>query len=389
MLLLVGALAAASQLTLDSDGTVTRARSAHASLMVMLHTKYDHASSLAVPMFRTLVDRWGSTNVTFAFADAEATPELANALIGDSGSLPAYALFLHGIGAPVRYSGGWSDKSIGSWLHKQTAMRPVEARTVAEVQAAVNNSAHGIALVGFLTEAQRQRKLLEVAARAAQAPAAVVLGDSELATALLGATASAAPCIVVVRRDATRWPVLSGALTQRAVEAFARERAMPALVSIGDSARSFSQQVRNHPLQVHVLLFHRSGQQGPHAPSDEALETMRLVAERHDGEALFLAYDFFDNDPDAFSAHKVSQSQLPIALAVHGRGGFNERTWRLPPGSGGEGGIFEEELERLVGRALGELSADSSAGALTASEQQRMVDTPEHFHEQQEGHDEL
>ena len=30
--------------------------------------------------------------------------------------------------------------------------------------------------------------------------------------------------------------------------------------------------LRLHPLQVHVLLMHRSGQNGPHAPSDEALD---------------------------------------------------------------------------------------------------------------------
>ena len=381
MLLAIGALAAAATLlNIESDGAVTRARNTHNSLMIMLHHPLDHSSSLATPMFRKLADDWDSYNMTFALVNSEKAPELAKSLIGETGNVPAYALFLKGMSAPVRYKGGWSAKSIAAWLHKQTAMRPIEARNSRELREAVRENAHGLALVGFLTDAQRDRKLLELAARAAQAPAAVIHGSSKLAKKLLGEEAATKPCILVVRENATRWPLLGGALTQIAVTAFAKERAMPALVTIGDKARDFTEQIRSHPLQLQVLLYHRSGADGPHAPSDEAIETMKLVAERHDGKAVFASYDFFDNDPDAFSTHKMYANDLPSVIAVHERGGFNERTWRMPTGSGGDNGIFEDEVDRLVERALGELDSRSQ-GKLTAIEQQRTFEVPERFWE--------
>lgn len=245
------------------------------------------------------------------------------------------------------------------------------------------SSAHGLAVVGLLTEAQRARRLLEVAARAAQASAAILHGEDELAlelnrTASIEGASVEGSYILVVRRGELRWPMLRPPLLQSAVEAFVRERAMPSLVAMGDSARSFSMQVRSHPLKLHVMLMHRSGAHGPHDESEEALDAMRHVAARHDGEALFLSYDFFDNDPDAFSAHKVYVSELPVALAVHDRGGFHERTWRLPAGRGGEKGIDEDDIEHLVERAIGELKG-SAAGRLAAREQQRVLELPPGF----------
>ena len=58
----------------------------------------------------------------------------------------------------------------------------------------------------------------------------------------------------------------------------------------------------------------------------------------------------------------------------------NERTWRMPTGSGGDNGIFEDEVDRLVERALGELDSRSQ-GKLTAIEQQRTFEVPERFWE--------
>jgi len=382
--MLIFAAVLANVLTLDSDGAVTRAREKHAQLLIMMHSPHDHACTLAAPMFRNLADAWSGprSNTTFALADQEVVPQLSKVFFGPRGggenSLPAYALYIKGIGAPVFYKGGWSEKSIGKWLRTQTEMQPAEVNSAAALRAAVDANAHGLALVGFLTESQRSRRLLEVAARSAQAPAAVILGNEALADELGADLADRRPCVLVVRRHETRWPLLTGALTQSTVEAFVRERGMPSLVSIGDSNRSFSMQVRKHPLQVHVLLMHRSGQNGPHAPSDEALDLFQRVAARHDGTALFLAYDFFDNDPDAFAAHKVYASELPVVLAVHERGGFNERTWRLPRGSGGDNGILEEEIDQLVERALSELEP-KEAGTLTAAEQQSVFEAHEGF----------
>ena len=387
--------AQAQIVTLDSDRAVTRAREEYAQLMVLLHSPHDHACTVAVPLFRNLEASWRTGedmpgNATFALADVDAAPELSQQILGERGNLPAYVLYLKGIAAPVLYRGGWSDKSISAWLRKQVALRPTEVNTLDELRVAVRASTHGLALLGFLTNPQRERGLLEVAARTAQAPAAVLLGSKNLAREL-GEEVVEEPCVLVVRRDDGEWPLLGGALTQVAVEAFARERAMPTLVAIGDSNRSFSQQVRQHPLQLHVLVMHRSGQHGPHEASDDALEAMRRVAARHDGEALFLSYDFFDNDPDAFSVLKVYASELPIVLAVHGRGGFNERVWRLPSGSGGEDGIDEEEIEGLVERALGSLDS-KAAGQLTARRQHRVFEVPDGFWDDDSAsveHDEL
>ena len=78
---------------------------------------------------------------------------------GGENSLPAYALYIKGIGAPVFYKGGWSEKSIGKWLRTQTEMQPAEVNSAAALRAAVDANAHGLALVGFLTESQRSRRL--------------------------------------------------------------------------------------------------------------------------------------------------------------------------------------------------------------------------------------
>ena len=352
--------------------------------MIMLHEPHDHACSLAAPMFQDLAAAWSSTddskpsNVTFAMANSNDAPVLSKSILGGSGNVPAYALYLKGIATPVIYKGGWSAKSLSSWLNKQLALQPVEADSIAALRAAVSDSKHGLALVGFLSEAQRERRLLEVAARAAQAPGAVVHGSAALADAL-GRGIAEQPCVLVMRRDEAGWPMLRGPLTQRAVEGFARERVMPSLVAMGDSTRDFSQLVRNHPLQLQMIVLHRSGQRGPHEKSDNALIAMRAVAQKHGGEATFLSYDFFDNDPDAFMAFNVPPNDLPVVLAVHSRGGFTERTWRLPPGRDGEDGIMgEADVERLLARARADLR-ESKIGKLTAHEQQSVVQAPDDF----------
>ena len=99
------------------------------------------------------------------------------------GNLPTYALFTQGIMHPSIYKGGWSAKPIGAWLHRQLELQPKEVDSLMALRRLVRKNKNGIALVGFLSEAQRKRRLLEVAARAAQAPIAVGLAGESLAQA--------------------------------------------------------------------------------------------------------------------------------------------------------------------------------------------------------------
>lgn len=375
---------ASTVISLDSDSAVTRARDQSKALFIMLQSPFDHGCKLAAPFFRTLHGNWtagvGPPNVTFAFADSEKTTSLAKTILGEKGFVPGYALYVKGVAPPFLYSGGWSDKSLGAWLHKQLAMRPTDVGSIAALREAVDASSHGLVLAGFLTEAQRGRRLLEIAARAAQSPASVVHGDAALAAAL-GQAVAAEPCVLVVRRDETRWPLLRKPLAQHVVEAFARERTLPSLIRVGDKkGKGFGMMIRQHPLQLHVCLFHRTGEHGPHEPSDDALEAMRRVAERREGDALYMSYDFFDNDPDAFSTVQVKFSDLPAAIAIYGRGTFHEKIWRMAADKGGEfGALGEDDIEQLVERALGELTSKRSkrAGKLTAGEQQQLLEVSE------------
>jgi hypothetical protein len=335
--------------------------------MMMLHTPHDHACSLAVPMFKRVAKSWSTPgNITFALIEVEHAPKLAKSLGagGAEPSLPVYALSLQGVAAPVRYRGGWSDASIDAWLKRQAALNPVEVHTVDDLRALAERHEHALVVVGFLgEEQQRERRVVEAAARGAQVQAAVALGDNQLASDL----DLQAPCIVVARgAEYGPWPLLrgGGTLPQSTVETFLHRRAMPLLIPIGDSTKSFSMQVRTHPIQMHVLLIHRSGARGPDEASDAALGAMRSAAITFDGRALFLAYDFFDNDPDQFTSQRVYENQLPAVLVLHGRGGFSERKWRLP--GGGELRIEGSDIENLVSHALDsigdELVDDGSFG---------------------------
>ena len=145
-----------------------------------------------------------------------------------------------------------------------------------------------------------------------------------------------------------------------------RHRALPLVVAIGDSHKTFSMQVRAHPINLQVLLIHRSGKSAAsHEASDAALTEMRDAAASFEGRALFLSYDFFDNDPETFTAHKVYANELPAVLVVHGRGGFHERTWRLP-GGGERFDITARAIEGIVSYALDGTGAGEQAPA-TAS----------------------
>lgn len=325
--------------------------------MIMLHSPHDHACQLALPMFRKVAAEWETPgNVTFAIIDVEDTPEMVRKLnVDPTGGLPAYALTLQGVSSAVRYRGGWSHTSISAWLQKQVTLSPVIVRSLDELRTVAMGHEHGLAVVGFLTKKQSKRRLLESAARNAQVQAAVALGGDELATALGLAGAATDPCVLVVRLQAAGapWPLLRGsaALAEQAtIESFLRRRALPSAIRIGDTHRAFSMQVRNHPIGVQVLLVHRSGARGYDAPSELAIDAMHEVAPDFDGRALFITYDFFDNDPDQFTSHKVYESQLPAVIVFHDRGGFKEREWRLP--GGGEAGIEAHEIATLVQRAL-------------------------------------
>lgn len=381
------ASAAPTVLILDSEDAVSRERYKHPTMLLMIHSPYDATCRISTPYYQKLANAWtrGATkekpsNVTFAMAEEDKVPFLFKEHFGERAPVPGYLLYFEGMVSPIKYTGGISPSAIREWLHKQKAVQPVEAHTINELRKAVHDHKNGLAIVGFLTEAQRSRRLLEVAARGAQVNGAVVYGDAALAREL-GATVSAEPCVVVVRKDSTRWPLLRGPLTQVAVQSFARERVMPEVIPMGDHDNDFSMIVRGHPLKLHVLLMHRSGKDGPHAPSDEALEVFKDVAERHDGKALFVSYDFFDNPPDAFAIFKVTVNELPAAIAVHGRGSMEETVWRLPygRGGGGEGGTIEaSDLEDMLKRANSDLGRRKK-GKLSVGEQQRILEMSDGF----------
>lgn len=357
-LLIVAVTPVRALLTLRSDAEAMRARKQHTQLMIMLFSPHDHGCSLALPMFRKAASGWDSMrhgNVTFAVGDIEVTPDLAVAARAELGSLPTYLLFVQGLDRPVSYRGGWSEKSIMTWLqNQQAALQPIEVSSLDDLLGFARDVQPSLLVVGFLSTAQRERRLLEAAAREAQAQQATGVAVAHGNAALAAELDVVAPCIVAVRLGAATWPLLRGpGLAQQRVEDFLRQRVLPLLVPIGDSAKIFSAQVRAHPIQLQVLLIHRpSGQQGAfHEASEAALREMRHAAATFEGRALFLSYDFFDNNPETFTSRNVYASELPVVLLVHGRGGFNERTWRLP-GGGERLDITAQAIESVVSLAL-------------------------------------
>ena len=226
--------------------------------------------------------------------------------------LPGSALLLAGLAKPVRYTGGWSENSISTWVKQQAALQmQVIKGKIDDLIGFARDAQPSVLVVGFMTAAQRNKRLLEASARSVQALGVrIALGDDALA-AELGA---GVPSVVVCRLGAERWPLLRGqSLGQRDVENFLRLRALPSVTPVGEVERTFASQVRSHPVQMHVMLVHRSGKQGPHELSERALREMRDAAPAFEGRALFLSYDFYDNNPEMFTVHGVLMNELPAA----------------------------------------------------------------------------
>lgn len=350
-------------LKLRDDREVTRARNEHRALLMMIEHRADHGCKLAAEMFERAAALWGAPgNVTFARIDMDKAPGIADSLgaridTGISG-LPKYALSLSGLPAPIKYSGGWSEASLGVWLHQQLALKPVDAQDLLDVGRLASRNAHGLAVVGLLTAAQRQRKLLELAARAAEVRAAVVLGGDALA-AEMGVEA---PAVVVVSADPSEpWAVLRPPLAMHAVESFLWRRALPLVVKLGDHKRDFAKHVREHAheLGLQAILVHLSGERGPDSESESALAELHRAARKQPQAALYLAYDFFDNDPEQFVSRQVYASELPTLLLVHARGRPDERIWRLSEGQPIRAKAIAELIERAT-RELGEAALTSS-----------------------------
>lgn len=344
-----------SALRLRSDDEVQRARVQYTQLMMMVESEYDQGCQMAAEMFERAATKWSAPdNVTFARIDVERAPKIADALGANAGAeLPRYGLSLAGLAKPVGYSGGWSEASIGDWLHRQIALHPVEVTDLLSAARLARDNPHGLLVLGLLTAAQRQRRLLEVAARASDVHAAVAHGDPALAEEF----GVDAPCVLIISKHADEdWTMLQPPLTQQALQRFLWNQAMPLVVPIGDRHRAFARHVREHNLRLQVLLVHQSGERGPDDTSERALGEVHQAALAVRAHVLFLSYDFFDNDPDMFTAHGVYQHELPAVLAVHDRGGFKERVWRLPA----EKAVSTSSIITLVRDAMIALGSEST-----------------------------
>lgn len=345
---------------LRSDAEVQRARNDHAALLMMVEHRADHGCKLAAEMFERAASQWSAPgNVTFARIDMDVAPTVARDLGArmDNGvdGLPKYALSLAGLPVPIKYSGGWSEASLGKWLHQQLALKPVDAGQLLDVARIARQNKHGVAVVGLLTDAQRKRRLLELAARTAQVHATVVHGDSSVA----GEMALDVPCVVVVSHDASeRWAVLRPPLTQQAVERFLWRRALPLVVHVGDHKRDFAAHVRGHAHEsrLQAILVHISGARGPDDESESALAELHRAARQKPHAAMYVAYDFFDNDPEQFVAHGIYASELPTLLLIQARGRPEERVWRLSESQP----IRSRAVIELIEKATIELAEDKA-----------------------------
>ena len=354
-------------LKLRSDVEVLRARAQHPALFIMVEYPTDQACKLAADMFERAAALWAKRNVAFARVDMQKATNTAS-LLGartDRGidGLPKYALSLAGSAALISYVGGWSEESLSSWLQHQLALSPVNASSLSDLSQLVTRNKHGLAVIGLLTDAQRERRLLELAARGAEARAAIVHGDDHLA----GAMGLAVPSIVVVSSDpSVPWALMKPPFTQIAVESFLWRRGLPLVVQVGDHERSFAKHVREHAHNdgLQVILVHISGQRGQDDESESALAELHRAAIKQSRTALFLAYDFFDNDPDQFTSRGLYASELPTLLVVHGRGRPQERLWvlggtRNMSGSGQP--IRASAVVRLIRKASEELGEAAAA----------------------------
>eukprot|EP00966_Prymnesium_polylepis_P256711 5929873-Prymnesium_polylepis.2 len=241
-------------LSLEDDESVKLAEQTHPRLVLMLQSPFDHGCSMARPAFERLAKAW--QNITFGLVDVGGAPLLAKRLRGASAQLPAYGLLLAGMSAPIRYEGGWSENSLGAWLLQQAELKAVELNDAADLEAM--SQAHSVVVVALLTDKQKTRRSVEVAARTGQLQAPLAIGGEDLA-AQLGAPF---PSLLVMNRDGYPWPLRRAPLVLKAVEAFLRQRALPLVVPLGDSDRRFSRQVREHPAPLQVIVVHTSGARG-------------------------------------------------------------------------------------------------------------------------------
>eukprot|EP00966_Prymnesium_polylepis_P049565 1147296-Prymnesium_polylepis.1 len=212
-------LRAPQVLSLEDDESVKLAEQRHPRLLVMLQSPFDHGCCMARPAFERLAKAW--QNVTFGLVDVAGAPLLAKRLRGASAKLPAYGLLLASISAPIRYDGGWSEKALGVWLHRQMQWKAVELNDAADLE--VMRQARNVVVVALLNDKQKTRRLVEVAARIGQLQVALAIGSEDLAMQL----GAPFPSLLVVNRDGYPWPMLRAPLVRKAVEAFLRQRALP------------------------------------------------------------------------------------------------------------------------------------------------------------------
>jgi hypothetical protein len=338
-------------LTLDSDHAVHMARRAHPWLVLMLQTSYDEACNTARPYFVRVAESWAQ-NVSFGILDAEQAPQTTKQLRTSLTELPAFGLFISGMDAPVRYRGGWSERSISKWLSQQSAViRPVELDSASQLEELVRVQVDGLAVLGLLPPRLRSR--LEAVARGLELQMPIAFANEALASEI----GAPFPSVLVTHGD-DPWALLSAPARVNAIEEFLRRRALPIVAPVGDSNRRYAKSVREHPARLQAICVHRSGAQGAHEPSESTLTEVRAVTSRFGGVALFVSHDFFDNDPDQIAHFGLYESDLPALVVVSNRGGFEERTWKI---SGDGKHIGAERISSLLQRAVTESGVPSAA----------------------------
>jgi hypothetical protein len=352
-------------LVLDTDEAVAAARAQHNNLFVMIRTEWHVDCSLAMGGFKRAARDWGAPgNVTFGLVSIDGAPETAELFGVGIDGIPAYGILLRGTPHPVRYSGGWSEASIGTWLLTQQTVRPMHVGSLGELAELAQEQRHGHVALGLLDGADA-RSSLEQAARVSGVRLALAFGGAALAHELRAPY----PCVLITNREHRRWPLLDGALDEAAVARFLQLRALPSPVAIGDSDQLFARQVREHAIRFQVLLFHRLRRPRTmaderHNYQDDSLVMRRAVhefgaaAQAFVGAALFVSYDFFDTDPDMALSYISTENDLPAVIAVSDRGGFEERTWRLPGAT-----VQRADVDALVSRALREVGLPQSGEA--------------------------
>ena len=311
---------------LHSDDAVRRFRKAHSHLMLMAQSKFDGNSNVAGAMFDRAAQQCRiGDGVAFARFDIDDAPRAAETLGAKTENLPRYALLLETLAEPVQYTGGWSQVSIGGWLQQQVALSPVAASSLQDVARLAHSHEGGQVVIVLTSEVQVQHRA-EAAAREVAVNAKLVFGGKVLASAL----GAEVPCILIATCDATEpFAIMHPPLLRAEIADFLRQRALPCVVDVGDTQRSFAKQVRSHPSTMQVILVHRDGASGAHDASANARAQLVHAARKLRGKVLCLAYDFFDNNPDVFARWGVYANDLPAVLVLHSRGSREERRWRM------------------------------------------------------------